>query len=93
MSLRDVDIPNVVFVNSDGKSFTIKDMKEYTPFDTWFQYPIKEGDELYEIASRQDVYGEDSEAEYYRIAEHNIAALFNVQFDLSKLTTLNIPLR
>jgi hypothetical protein len=92
MNLRDKDLQDIVFVDQTGNSKTVKAMREYPSLTTWFTYNMNQGDEIDEIASRKDVYGDGGEGQYYRIAWHNIAELFDVQFDVSQLRTLNIPM-
>lgn len=91
MNIRDNDIPDIVFTDINGVSRTVKDVREYVPRVLWFAYNVQSGDEIDEIASRPDVYGEDGEINYYKIIEMNKESFFDVMFDLSKLKTLNIP--
>lgn len=93
MSLRDFDVNDIVFTDINGKSYSIKDMREYPTYTTWFKYDLQQGDSLEEIASSMGVYGSGQESEYYKIAEHNIKNLFDAQFDLSRLKSINIPLQ
>lgn len=92
MNLRDNDLQSIIFTDMAGNSYTIKSMREYTPQTTWFTLNLQQGDEIDEIASRKEVYGNGGEAQYYKIVNHNIAALFDVGFDLSQLKTLDVPL-
>lgn len=92
--MRDFTLSDIVFTSFEGKSYTIKEMRDYTlnSYQTWFIHELKTGEDLDEIASRRSVYGESSESEYYRIAENNMVDLFNNKFKLSRMKTLNIPM-
>jgi len=90
--MRNLTTPTLSFTDANGRTFAINDFQPYPKYSTWFQYPVQTGDDLDEIASKSNVYGSGSEANYYQIVEHNIALLFDVKFDLNKIETLNIPL-
>ena len=92
--MRDFGLPNITFTDDKGKSYSIKDMKDYTEnsYQTWFDYELQNEEQIDEIASRKSVYGEGSESEFYRIMEHNMIALFDNMFDMSRIKTLKIPL-
>ena len=91
MNLRDNDLASIIFTDVNGNSYTIKEMREYTPRVKWFSVNIDSSDDLDEIASRSDVYGSGSESEYYKIFEMNKEAISDVNFDISKLKSLVIP--
>ena len=91
MSFRDYDLENIIFDAPDGKSYSIKKMREYPQYKFMKKVEIQKGDMLDEIACRPDVYGENSEAEYYKIAEFNMIDLFDVRFDLDRIKVINIP--
>ena len=93
MSVRDYDLDDIVFTAYDGKTYTIKDMREYPPYQLWFQMNVDGGVELDEIASRNEIYGEGGESEYYKIAEFNKEALFDSKFDLRNMKTIDIPVQ
>ena len=92
MNLRDLNIKNIVFTDKYGTSYTIKSMREYPVYQHWQQVNITSKDDMDEIASRKEIYGEEAENLYYMIAEFNMPILFDSRFDTTNIRTLNIPL-
>jgi hypothetical protein len=93
-SIRDSDIKDISFTDANGRTYLIKDMKDYTAlnYQQWFIYNLKQGEDLDAIAARNDVYREGAESNFYKILEYNAQALCNVNFDITKLKTINIPI-
>lgn len=89
--MRDMFLDDIVFESASGKSYTIKDMREYPEYVFWKRIKINSGDDLDEIASRNTVYGQDGELLFYTIFEFNRVALFDLQFDTTLLRTIDIP--
>lgn len=91
--MRYFDIDTISFETDIGGKFAIKDMREYPSYTTAQIINIKNFDRPDEIATRQEHFGDDAEADTYKIIDHNIAELFDAKFDLSKLKKLRIPVR
>lgn len=91
MSLRDRTLDDIVFTAISGESFTIKTMREYPSYQMFTQYNMKDNEQLDEIASRTEIYGDEGEMLYYKIVEFNKEILFDAKFDLSRIKTINIP--
>ena len=89
--MRDMYIPNIVFKAANGISYTIKDLREYPEYIFWKTINFNAQDELDEIASRTNIYGQDGEFLFYKIFEFNRVALFDLQFDTTLLRTIDIP--
>ena len=90
MRYEGIDI--IVFTNTQGKVVSLKDMREYEDFQTLISLPINEGMKFDEVASRQEIYGDDGEMDSYKIFDHNKVLLFENSFDVSKLKRLSVPL-
>ena len=82
---------NITFTWLDGYDYTIKDMKEYPSYDEFVSISLKQNDRLDEIASRTDVFGEDSEALSYLLFEANVEKIVENDFDLNKLHEIRVP--
>jgi len=91
--MRDLSVETISFLDANKKTYAIKDMTEYVDYALSFILPIQNKDRIDEIATRKDVYGEDSEEDIYKIIEMNIVELFESKFNLSKLKELKIPVR
>jgi len=89
--MRYQEIDNIIFENKDGKSYTIKDLREYPDYTTLTSLDIEENAMIDEIASRPEIYGEGAEYQSYEIFEHNRIKIFEARFLLSKVSNLRIP--
>lgn len=84
-------VDNVPFSWLDGYTYNIKDMKEYPSYDEFVSISLKQNDRLDEIASRTEVFGEDSEALSYLLFEANVEKIVENDFDLNKLHEIRVP--
>jgi hypothetical protein len=84
-------VENIPFTWIDGYTYNIKDIKEYPTYDEFVKIGLKQNDRLDEIASRTEVFGEDSEALSYLLFEANVEKIVENDFDLNKLHELRIP--
>jgi hypothetical protein len=90
--MRYLEIANVSFTNALGKTYNIKDLREFPNNQTKaMTIKLKKGDSLDEIANRRDIYGADSEISIYQIFDFNKVAITEAGFDLDKLKSLDIP--
>ena len=79
-------------LNSTVKDYyNIKDIKEYPTYEEFVKISLKQNDRLDEIASRTEVFGEDSEALSYLLFEANVEKIVENDFDLNKIHELKIP--
>lgn len=90
--MRYIDIETISFTDQNNNRFPIKDIRiipEYTHLMT-----IKKTKEIDidEIVSRTDIYGDSAEADAYKVWDHNIIAIVDARYDLTKIKTLRIPL-
>jgi len=89
--MRYISIPTITFEDKDGNKFPVKDLREIPLYETAFEIDIVKGDRIDEIASRSNVYEEQSEDLSYLIFEHNIIDIVEARFDLEKLKRIQIP--
>ena len=82
---------NITFTGLDGYTYNIKDMKEYPSYDEFVSISLKQNDRLDEIASRTEVFGEDSEALSYLLFEANVEKIVENDFDLNKIHEIRVP--
>ena len=79
------------FTNWDGTKAQIKIMRDIPAYSRFYEIELGEGSMLDEIASRTNVYGEGAEGQSYKLLEANVVAMFENDFDLSRLKRLRIP--
>jgi len=91
--LRYIEIPNISFIDRFGTNFPVKDLREYPQYETAFIKKIIIGDFIDELASRNDIYGEQSEDLSYLIFEHNIEKIVEARWDLTKIKSFRIPVQ
>ena len=89
---RFIDVDTIIFTNSDGNSYSVKDTREISTQTLNFEIEKNENDLLDEIASRPEVYGNFGEIQSYRIFDLNIIKLTEANFDISKVKRIKIPL-
>jgi len=89
----DAQTPTGVFVDWNGTSWTVKDIREI-PTDYALAKTVQiNGSSTFldEIASRNDVYGEGHEDQGYQIFDFNIEAIADNSFDFRNMKRLFIP--
>ena len=90
--MRYFDVEEITFKNSLGRSVKIKDLLPVTArSDNSVVITLAKDDELDEIATRTDIYGEGYEAKSYDIFAENIEELVQNDFDMNRLKRLRIP--
>lgn len=89
--MRYLGLGNIAFTRIDGKSYTVKDFREFPEYVKMKSVKTKRGDFIDEIATRKDVYGRGAEPESYRIFEMNAVKIAENNFDIVKCKTLDIP--
>jgi len=89
--LRYLYIDDITFETLEGQSIVVKDMRRYPEYATLTNYKLQKGEDLDEIISRQEYYGDGQESNAYAMVDINIVKLFESQFDLDKIKTIKIP--
>lgn len=90
--MRYFNIEEITFKNALGRSVKIKDLLPIPArSNNSVIIAIAKGDELDEIATRTDIYGEGYESSAYNIFAENIEELTQNDFDMDRLKTLRIP--
>ena len=87
--MRYVAVENITFTDWDGKKIVVKDMRKYPDYITAFSMNVQDTDRIDEIATRQDIYGRDSEMDVYKIFDHNRVSIVDNRYSLNK--KLKIP--
>lgn len=90
--MRYFDIEDVTFTNKMGRSVKIKGLLPVpVKAERSVNLSLAKGDQLDEIATRTNIYGEGYESKAYDIFAENIEELTQVDFNLDKLKKLRIP--
>lgn len=90
--MRYFDVEEITFKNALGRSVKIKDLLPIPArSNNSIIIALAKDDELDEIATRTDIYGEGYEAKSYDIFAENIEELVQNDFDMNRLKRLRIP--
>lgn len=90
--MRYFDVDEVTFKNALGKSIKIKDLLPIpVRSNNSVIITLAKDDELDEIATRTDIYGESYETKVYDIFIENVEELVQNDFDMNRLKRLRIP--
>lgn len=90
--MRYFDIDEITFKNILGRSVKVKALLPVPArSDNSVVIALAKDDELDEIATRTDIYGEGYETKSYDIFAENIEELTQNDFDMNKLKRLRIP--
>ena len=90
--MRYFNIEEITFENALCRSVKIKDLLPVPAHsDNSVIITLAKDDELDEIATRTDIYGEGYEAKAYDIFAENIEELVQNDFDMNRLKRLRIP--
>lgn len=90
--MRYFDVEEITFKNALGRSVKIKALLPVpTHSNNSVVIALAKDDELDEIATRTDIYGEGYEAKAYNIFAENIEELTQNDFDMNRLKKLRIP--
>ena len=87
--MRDIVVADVTFINPDGETIILKDVREYDVYTVKDKYKVNTGDTLDLISVIE--YGEGTESDDYKIFDHNRTAIINNNFSLDNIKTLEIP--
>jgi hypothetical protein len=89
--MRYETVENITFTDVNRKSRIIKDMREYETQNIVAAVNVLNSRFIDEIATREEIYGDGSEFEIYKIVDQNIVKLFDARFNLEKIKKLEIP--
>lgn len=90
--MRYFSVDEISFTNAVGRSVKIKDLLPISEKSSnSVVLKLSKDDELDEIATRTDIYGEGYESQSYEIFAENVEELTQVDFDLNRLKSLRIP--
>lgn len=85
------EVEKVPFTWLDGHTYNIKDIKLIPEYEQAVMITLNEEDQLDEIASRPEIFGEGSESLTYLLFEANVVKLTEAKFNMNKLHELRIP--
>ena len=89
--MRFTQADTFTFIDANGNQFTVRDNLPIGTYDILDVCPIKATDELDEIISRPEYYGDGNEDLNYAIVDLNAEVLIENNFDLTNIKQLNIP--
>jgi hypothetical protein len=75
-----------------NKNYPIKDIRDIPEYANFVTVDVSIESMLDEICTRNDVYGENTEDQSYKIFEANIVKITDADFSLSRIKTLRIPM-
>jgi hypothetical protein len=90
--MRYTNIDLITFTNQNGTSTLVYDMRLIPSEAVAKTVDFKGFNELDEIASRKDIYGDFGESQTYRIFEANVKEITDAKFDMTKIRSVKIPL-
>lgn len=85
------DIPITVF-DFFGRQLPIKDIKDIAQYTNFINVDVSTESTIDEVCVRNDIYGEQTEDQSYKIFEANIVELTDNNFSMSVIKSLRIPL-
>jgi hypothetical protein len=88
---RYFEIDDITFTDINSNNIKIKDIREMPEYNTLANYDIQNNDDLDEIVSRGNYYGEGAEDLTYSLAEHNKVKLDENDYTLANLKNILIP--
>jgi hypothetical protein len=81
----------ISFNDENGVTYPVRDKKDIDTWQTGLTIDIHQGEDIDEIASRQEYFGNGSEDLSYAIIEANIESMVEQGFDVGKLKKIIIP--
>jgi len=88
---RYADVDTITFTDVNGNSFQVKDIRPISSQVLSFEIDKKENDLLDEVVSRRVTFGDFGEIQSWRLFDLNIVELTQVNFDLTKIKRLKVP--
>ena len=89
--MRYQSIGTFIYIDINGKEFNVKKFRPIEKFKTLFELPVDSKVFFDEIASRDDVFGSNSETNIYKLTDHNMIQIYSNNFDTSKIKKVRIP--
>lgn len=89
--MRYQSIGTFTFTDINGKEYNVKKFRPIEKLKTLFEIPVDSTVFFDEIASRDDVYGSNSETKIYKLVDHNLVQIFSNNFNTSKISRIRIP--
>ena len=86
----DVDI--ISFNDENGVTYPIRDKKDIDTWATGVIIDVHQGNDLDEIATRPEYFGEGSEDMSYAIVEANAVAMAEQEFNIGSMKKMIIPI-
>ena len=81
-----------VWTDGNGISRTLKYFRVIPDYNLDKTLKLSSFDQLDEIASRQDIFGDGGESNTYKLAEFNRTKLLEADFVVANVKEINIPL-
>ena len=89
--MRYASVPTVSFTDSNNVTRAVKEMREIPYYPSSSTVQLSAGDMLDEVYSRDQIAGEGSEGDSYKIHEANVVAIVEARFDYSILKSARVP--
>lgn len=89
--MRYEDVDTIEFVDIDGKTYAVKDIRLLEDLTTAVVISVVDGLMLDEVASRNTVFGVDQEGLTYKIFDLNAEKLTEQRFNVNNLSKIKIP--
>lgn len=89
--MRYQSIGTFIYTDINGKEFNVKKFRPIEKFKTLFELPVDNKVFFDEIASKDDVFGANSETNIYKLTDHNLNQIYSNNFDTSKIKKVRIP--
>lgn len=89
--MRYEDVDTIEFVDIDGKTYAVKDIRPLEDLTTAVVISVVDGLMLDEVASRNTVFGVDQEGLTYKIFDLNAEKLTEQRFNVNNLSKIKIP--
>jgi hypothetical protein len=89
--MRFIGVPNIIFTDVNGVSYTIKDTRPVSVFKTGNIHKLQSGYDIDEIISRKEYYGDGAEDKSWAVVDHNLETITERDFDLTRLKEIRIP--
>lgn len=87
--MRDTELEDVEFIAPSGDTVYVKDIREIPVYSLKESYSPKKEETLDLIAVK--IYGDDSEADCYKIHDANVENIVDNDFEIAGIPSLRIP--
>jgi hypothetical protein len=90
--VNDFQVANIVFTDTNGRTYTIKDIRPIVPAATYFEIAKTSNDMLDSVACKPEVFGDGGEDKVYKLFDQNAVAIVDANFDITQLRKIRIPI-